>query len=225
MYAGRVHVVGLGDSVTAASNCGCTDFITQLAARLPAAIGAPGAADNLGRGGLTTAGLHDQVAAAGPARTALSHAGIVVVTIGANDLNPLVGTWENQGCSSAGCIRPAVAAMGRGLTADLALIRAVAPAGARILVTDYWAVFQDGQVARSLFGGAFPPWQDEVTRQANAAICSAARGIDATCVDLFAPFRGAAGDQDDTQLLADDGNHPNTAGEAAIVRALLAALP
>jgi lysophospholipase L1-like esterase len=174
-------------------------------------------------GGLTTVSLQSQLTSDAATRAALAHAGIVVVTIGANDLTPLIRAWLAGGCAS-GCVQPAVAAMGSRLSADLATVHGLVRAGARILVTDYWAVFQDGDVARATRGAAFLPWADGVTKRANAAICAAAGGVDATCVDLYAPFKGPAGDIDDTPLLSDDGDHPNAAGEAVITRALLAAL-
>lgn len=61
-----------------------------------------------------------------------------------------------------------------------------------------------------------------MTKAANAAICSAAGTAGATCVDLYAPFKGD-GDSDDTRLLASDGDHPDAAGAALIAEELLAA--
>ena len=221
--SGPVTVVGLGDSVTAATNCGCTDFVTQLAHTLPSSVGPSGTPVNLGSPGLTTAGLAQQVRSDDRTRRALSAAGVVVVTIGANDLNALVGRWAAGGCP-AQCVTPAVDAMGGRLRATLEAIRALLPPGSRLLVTDYWAVFEDGDVAVRLHGAGFPPWQDAVTRSANSAICSAARSVSATCVDLYAPFKGPTADRDDTPLLAADGDHPDAAGEAVITAALRRAL-
>jgi lysophospholipase L1-like esterase len=62
-----------------------------------------------------------------------------------------------------------------------------------------------------------------LTQQVNEVVRSAAVSGDATYVDLFAPFKGVAGDDDATPLLADDGDHPNAAGHQVIARALLAA--
>ncbi len=220
----RQTVVGLGDSVTAAYHCGCVDFVTRLASRLPSAYGGPGRAVNLGVSGLTTAGLATQVASAAKTRRALGTAGVVVVTIGANDLVPLVTTWRSAGCPTS-CIQPAVDAMGARLTALLRAVRATAPTGSTLLVTTYWNVFQDGDVARQAFGPVFLSWSDAVTRAANASICAATTAVGGVCVDLYAPFKGSTGGEDDTALLADDGDHPNAAGEVVITRALLAALP
>ena len=216
-------VVGLGDSVTAAYHCGCVDFVTQLAAGLPTTLGGPGRAVNLGVSGLTTAGLAAQVASDAGTGRALGAAGIVVVTVGANDLVPLVQTWRSAGCGTS-CVRPAVDAMGARLAAVLRTLRATTPRGSALLVTTYWNVFQDGDVARQAYGPAFVSWSDAVTLAANASICAATRTADGVCVDLYAPFKGPVGDRDDTALLADDGDHPNADGEAVIAGALLTAL-
>jgi lysophospholipase L1-like esterase len=93
-----------------------------------------------------------------------------------------------------------------------------------VLVTDYWNVFRDGQVALDSDGAAERDWSVRVTNAANAAICKAARIQGATCVDLVAPFKGS-GDRDPTPLLADDGDHPNAAGMKVIVAALMKATP
>lgn len=213
-------VVGLGDSVTAGSSCGCTTFIDLYAAGLAERQHRPVHATNLGRPGLTSVGLDQQLAT--PAvREQLSGADTVVVTAGANDLVPLVRSWQAGGCPAA-CAAPQVAAMGRHLQLALARLRADLPPGARVLVTNYWNVFQDGDVADRLYGDGFADWSDGVTKAANRAICAAATSADDRCVDIYAPFEGV-GDRNPTALLADDGDHPNAAGHRLIAQTLLAA--
>jgi lysophospholipase L1-like esterase len=216
-------VVGLGDSVTAGSACGCTPFISTYAALLAARDGRSVSATNLGRGGLTTASLGDQLDGSEPARS-VGSADVVVLTIGANDLGPLEDQWESPGCGPS-CITPAVAAMGRGLAADLSRIKDLGHPGQRVEVTTYWNVFEDGDVADDLRGPGFATWSDTVTVQANRAICAAARTAGDVCVDLYAPFLDADGSRNPTPLLAPDGDHPNAAGHEVIARALLAATP
>ena len=63
---------------------------------------------------------------------------------------------------------------------------------------------------------------DSMTRMANAAICSAATQAGAICVDTYTPYNGEDGGKDPTELLADDGDHPNAAGHRVIARAMLA---
>lgn len=213
-------VVGLGDSVTAGTACGCTTFVDLYAAGLAERQRRPVRAVNLGKPGLSSVGLAQQLGAT-PARSQLAHADTVVVTIGANDLVPLVRTWQEGGCPQT-CVAPAVSVMRGHLGNALAVLRTDLPPDARVLVTTYWNVFEDGDVADREYGDGFAGWSDAVTRSANAAICAAAAGADDRCVDLYDPFEGA-GDRNPTALLADDGDHPNAAGHRLIAATLLAA--
>lgn len=70
-------------------------------------------------------------------------------------------------------------------------------------------MFQDGDVGAG-FGTALQAMSDQVTRKANQAICAGAIRAGATCVDLYAPFKG--GGHDVTSLLADDGTIPRRRG-------------
>lgn len=211
-------VVGLGDSVTAGTACGCTTFIDLYAAGLAERQHRPVRALNLGRAGLSSVGLAQQLATA-PVRAQLARADTVVVTIGANDLVPLVRKWQVGGCPQE-CVAAPVSAMRDQLSGGLAELRQDLPPGARVLVTDYWNVFEDGDVADRLYGDGFADWSDAVTKRANAAICAAATAADDHCVDLYEPFEGA-GDRDPTALLAGDGDHPNGAGHRLIAQVLL----
>jgi lysophospholipase L1-like esterase len=92
----------------------------------------------------------------------------------------------------------------------------------QILVTDYWNVFTDGQVARRAEDTGYLAWSDRVTQASNTAICQAAARSESTCVDLYHPFKPDPG-ADPTNLLSDDGDHPNAAGTALISRTVLAA--
>ena len=219
---GSAVVVGIGDSVTSAAVCGCTGFVESYAAHLPSAAGGPAKAENLGAGGLTAAGLRTLMTQPGPDPTGVAEADILLVTIGANDLTPLLSRWQSSGCSKA-CYSPAVDAVGADLSDILAAAKSLrGQRPTRVLVTDYWNVFADGDVARASDGPAYLRWSDELTRALNVSICNAARNAGATCVDLYAPFKGD-GSKNPTALLADDGDHPNAAGNDVISSALLAA--
>jgi lysophospholipase L1-like esterase len=177
---------------------------------------------NLGIGRLTAAGL--RVLMTEPSSTArgVAQGDILLVTIGANDLMPLLSRWRASGCPAT-CYLPALDAVGSDLRAILTAakdLRGRQPT--RVLVTDYWNVFADGDVARASDGPAYLRWSDELTRALNSRICSVAQSAGAICVDLYAPFKGNGG-LNPTPLLAADGDHPNAAGNRLISSALLAA--
>jgi len=221
---GSATVVGIGDSVTSATVCGCTGFVESYAANLPAAVGGPAHAVNLGSGGLTAAGLRALMTSPSPTATGVGQGDILLVTIGANDLTPLLARWQASGCTAT-CYSPAVEAVGANVAAILSAaknLRGHQPT--RILVTDYWNVSADGDVARASDGPAYLRWSDELTRALNSAICTVARDPGVTCVDLYAPFKGD-GSLNPTTLLAADGDHPNAAGNQVISAALMAATP
>ncbi len=218
---GGWSVLGLGDSVTSGYHCGCTPFVEQYAELTARATGREVSSTNLGRAGLTTAGLLGQLATPTAAR-AVAAANIVLVTIGANDVVPALQAWSQGSCGS-GCLMAAAAQVEPGVQQALARVRALRTGSpTEILVTTYWNVVEDGEVARASFSTAYQQASDALTRAVNAAICRAATAVSATCVDLYAPFKGG-GDRDPTPLLASDGDHPDADGHALIARTLLAA--
>ena len=219
---GPATVVAIGDSVTSAEVCWCTGFVESYAAHLPAAAGGPAHAVNLGTDGLTAAGLRTLITKPGPTATSVAEGDILLVTIGANDLTPLLSSWQTSGCSES-CYSPAVDAVGSDVSAILAAAKELrGHRSTRVLVTGYWNVFADGDVARDSDGPAYLRWSDEITRAFNDRICTAARNAGATCVDLYAPFKGD-GSLNPTAWLAADGDHPNAAGNQLISSALLEA--
>jgi lysophospholipase L1-like esterase len=224
------HVVGLGDSVPAGTNCGCTDYVDLLAQDLGSKQGLPVTATNLATPGLTTQGLLDQLASP-EVRQALSTADVVVVTIGANDVE---GTADPSDCAlpagqdadsaAAACYGDQLTELGPNLDRIAAQIAALPTApGARVLLTGYWNVFLDGSVAQAK-GGTYVAVADAVTRAVNQRIAAAASAHGSTYVDLMTPFHGSNGTGDCTALLASDGDHPNAAGHALIEQTLAAAL-
>ncbi|MHB1475336.1 MAG: SGNH/GDSL hydrolase family protein [Dermatophilaceae bacterium] len=224
MAPGSATVVGIGDSVTAATVCGCTGFVESYAADLPAVAGGPARAVNLGTNGLTAAELRTLMTRPGPTATGVAEGDILLVTIGANDLTPLLSRWQGSGCTAA-CYLPAVDDVGSDVAAVLSAakdLRGGRPT--RVLVTDYWNVFADGDVAGASDGPAYLQWSDELTRALNRRICTVARNAGATCVDLYEPFKGN-GNLNPTALLAADGDHPDAAGNLLISQALMAATP
>jgi lysophospholipase L1-like esterase len=217
-----VLVVGLGDSVTAGSACDCLDFVRLYARELPPVEGGPARVVNLGVPGSTSADLRRDLEQQGPTTRTVAQASIVLVTIGANDLNPLLGRWR-QGACPGDCWQDAVQAVNANVSAivgDIHRLRRGRPT--TVLVTNYWNVFIDGEVARRRLGADYLRWSDRLTRAADAAICRGSRSSGARCVDLYSAFKGD-GSEDPTDLLAEDGDHPNARGHRLISRVLLAA--
>ncbi|MGZ4611827.1 MAG: GDSL-type esterase/lipase family protein [Kineosporiaceae bacterium] len=227
--AGEHAVVGLGDSVPAGSGCDCSDYVTLLGHSLSRAQGSPVLTSNLASPGETSADLVAQLGAA-DTRSALADADVVVVTIGANDLEGVDPTTcqadagENGDDTVAACYRAQLDTLARNLDRALTLVGQLAPTpGTRVLVTGYWNVFLDGTVGKS-HGAAYVQLADSATRAVNARIADAAKAHGDTFVDLFTPFRGSDGTRDCTDLLAPDGDHPDADGHALIAGTLAAAL-
>lgn len=220
---GTLRVVGLGDSVMSGAHCDCAGLAEEYASALADRSGMHVSVQNLGTDGAVTGDLLEDIQKDSTTRAAIENADVVLVTIGANDLLPQLDQWRSGGCDEA-CFAGPAAKMGQNLSAILTAVDSVRH-GHRgtVLVTDYWNVFTDGDVARTTGGQAQVDWSTDVTAAANQQICAAARAADDTCVDLVPVFKPAGADP--TSLLADDGDHPNNAGVQAIVQALLAATP
>ena len=220
-----VHqVLGLGDSVTAGTACGCVDFVRLVAVELSARTGSTVHATNRGRGGQTSQQLLQLVRHDAGLRADVRTADADVITIGANDLAPALDAWDAGACDDA-CARQdveTVTARVADVVREVLALRGGRPT--RVVVTDYWNVFEDGDVGRDDRGAAYLAWSDRLTRAFNAALCPKVTAAGATCLDLYAPFKGSDGRTNPTGLLADDGDHPNAAGHVLIARLTLAAL-
>ena len=221
------RVVGLGDSIPAGDGCdGCDGFLDLFGQTVTRDTSVAVRVTNLGVGGWTSADLLASLTTDGDAADNISGADIVTVTIGANDFNPMFDTFVAGQCGGAdglACFQPAMDDMERNLTAILERIwelRGGRPTALR--VTGYWNVFIDGAVAARTYGPTFEQGSATLTEQANDVIKTVAVAEHARYVDLFTPFKGADGDQDDTELLAPDGDHPSQAGDQRIADSLTA---
>jgi lysophospholipase L1-like esterase len=224
-----VQVVGLGDSVTAGTACGCEDFVRLYADSLGRRWHRVVHETNLGVGGQTSAGLLAALQGDARTRTAVAAGDVVLVTIGANDLVPALRAWDRgtgtdvRFCGGT-CDTADVDRIGRNIEAALDVVRRLRRGQpALVLVTTYWNVFEDGDAGAADRGDAYLDWSDQLTRRLNARVRQAALAEHATPVDLYGPFK--AGGKDPTPLLADDGDHPDAAGHEIIATSLLAATP
>jgi lysophospholipase L1-like esterase len=218
-----ITVVGMGDSVTSGYNCNCESFVGLFATQLAAQDDVATSSVNLGVGGWTSSQLLAAMTKPGAFRNQVAKADILLVTIGANDLNPLESKGP-AGCPAT-CYTPLIDSAGHTVQLIVDAARAANPAHPpTVLVTDYWNVFEDGDVGMAEHGAAFQSWSDALTLAENTQICQGAQSTGATCVDLYVPFKGN-GSRNPTSLLAADGNHPNAAGHQLIASTLLAATP
>ncbi|MFL5880362.1 MAG: GDSL-type esterase/lipase family protein, partial [Actinomycetota bacterium] len=182
--------------------------------------------DNYARDGLDTAGLLAQLKDASVAQ-GVAHADLVTVTIGANDLVTAESDYFAGTCGGSDgldCFRTTLPSLQANLTAVLDRIRTLAaghPVGVR--VTNYWNVFEDGEVAQEKHGDAFVRDSDQPTQEANAVICDAADRAGDVCVDVDRAFKQASPGGDPTRLLAPDGDHSNQAGHDLIAATVAAA--
>ncbi len=215
-----VTIVGLGDSVTAGSACDCRDFVYRYGDIVRARTGRAAVVHNLGEGGQTSTGLLRELSAANAMSRQVAAANVVLVTIGANDFYPEFAKRRAVGCDRS-CWGPRATLVGKNVRAIVTRIRALRSGHhTLILVTNYWNVFEDGQVAIDDYGPTLLAWSDRLTRVANGFICWNARAAGGRCTDLYAPFKAADGSADPTDLLADDGDHPDAAGHRLIAQAL-----
>lgn len=219
----RHVVLALGDSVPSGHACDCTPFPQTYGALLRRRTGVPVAVENRAVSGLDTGALITQLGTP-EVEAAVRRADVVLVTIGANDFadhhdDVVAGRCE---AGNADCVADELGSMGAHLSAVLARVRALRRGSpTTMLVTGYWNVFEDGDVARRAFGDAGLQASLRLTGRANAVISSVARAAGARYVDLFGPFERSG--RDVTSLMAADGDHPDAAGHALIARALLAA--
>jgi lysophospholipase L1-like esterase len=219
---GQLSVVALGDSVTSGYHCYCRAFPALYGDLLHQRTGTGVAVRNLGAPGLDSQDLLSELDDRDSlAVRATSAADVVLLTIGANDFADHEKDVTNGRCRTE-CVTAELSQLATNLRRILLRIRDLQPADPPdVLVTDYWNVFQDGDVARRAFPPTGQAATTTLTLAANQVIAGAAHAAGATFVDLYDPFET----DDVTALLASDGDHPNPAGHTLIAHILLAATP
>lgn len=226
--SGRHAVVALGDSVPSGAACGCVPFPEVYGTLLSQRTGTSVTVSNDAVSELDTTGLLAQFQ-----QTSLTdqvrRADVVLVTIGANDFldhhdDVLQGSCGTTPTSD--CLSDELASMRSHLTSVLAEVGALRHGEpTSVLVTGYWNVFEDGQVAQKAAGLSGLAASIQLTRTVNTAIESVATAAGAQYVDLYRPFQDRSGTDIDS-LLSPDGDHPNAAGHRLIASTLLdAGLP
>lgn len=213
-----LSVVALGDSVPAGTACDCLGFVSDVAAALSAAAGRPAVTANLAEAGDTTTdvltALDDPATA-----SAVDRADVVLVQIGANNLDDDLLSDPDCLHASAHCWDDPTAGVSRDLTRILAKVDAhLTRPGARVVVLGYWNVAVAGSVGRA-HGSVYVQNSQRATAAINAAIRAAAASSGAVYIDTGAAFD--ASELSETDLLAADGDHPNQLGHDVLATAVL----
>jgi len=213
--SGPHPIVALGDSVPSGAACGCTPY-PQLSGSGLAALGVRGiSVDNLAVGGYTTEDVVEQLTDDTQAINALKRSDLTEVEIGANDIGP------SDACGTdADCYAPQVPQVEQNLRVIVQRVHQLT-AGHKSLVVllDYWNVWLGGRYAQAR-GQAYVAMADAVTNDVSNVIKAVAEQTGAAYVDLRAAFKGPDYTDDETALLADDGDHPNAAGHRLIASAV-----
>lgn len=217
---------GLGDSVPGAADCDCKSFVDLYGAQVGHDTATPVTVSNFGTDGQTTDQLLATLHTGQPVATAVAASDIVTVTIGANDFLYAEDQVESGKCDNLSCFGSTMTTMRQNLDAIVKRIKVLrTDRPTAIIVTDYWNVFQDGSVGRQAYGADFMQTSDTLTKQVNVTIRQVAAAEKVTFVDLYVPFKGPSGTNDDTRLLASDGDHPSQAGHQLIADTIVAATP
>lgn len=221
-------VVALGDSIPKGFDCpDCTPFPELLGESLHTQDRATAPITNLGVGGWTSDDLLVSLTADPSSDTAaaIAAADVITVTIGANDFYPGLDSIAAGTCGgpdNLDCEADAIPHLQANLNAVLdgiTTLRGAAPV--TVLVTGYWNVFPDGDVAVDQYGQDFLDASAALTAQANGVIASTAAAHHDTYVDLGDALAAAETTPGDiTPLLTDDGDHPSQSGHHVIADAL-----
>ena len=210
--ADTLTVVGLGDSVPAATTCDCASYVELVGRRLDRLTGRSWAVHNDAHDGWTTADVEADLDSP-TTREHLAAADLVVVEVGANDLD--LDRVDDRGCFPAAtsrCYADTLTSLTAGLTRIVAGIRTTARRpDLRIALLGYWNVTLDGQVGQQL-GDDFVAGSDALTREVDRTVEQVATTVGAVYVDAYTPFKGASGAKDPTAHLLDDGDHLNASG-------------
>ncbi len=221
---GEHVVVALGDSVPAGAACMCTPFPELYGPLLARRTGASVTVTNAAVNGLDSQELLDQLREP-DLSAAVGRADVVLITIGANDFGDRHDEVVEGTCApghEAECVGEELKLMRSNLTKILDRVRALRhDEPTTVLVTGYWNVFEDKDVAEHAFGREGLQASLRLTQRVNEVIRDVSTSAGAHYVDLFTPFHDPS--LGTASLLAADGDHPDEAGHVVIADTLLAA--
>jgi lysophospholipase L1-like esterase len=199
------------------------NFVSSYAAMVAAARNAKATVDNDAVSGSTSADVVNQLTHAGAVQAHVRAATTVLIMTGANDFNDAFDA-VSLGAPAATTFPPVATAVQDNVTAVVQRIQAL-NRSAHVVVLDYWAAMEDGAVAARDYDEPTMAASLASTNYVNDALAVAAKATGALYVSTYTAFKGSAGTNDPTALLAADGDHPNAAGHQLIARTIYAMLP
>ena len=194
--ASAVQYVAFGDSWPFGAHCGgCTPFPELYAEGLDASLDAPVDFSNLTTNGGTSGDLRNDVESSETTRAAIADAEIIIISTGANDMEPAFESWLDDTCGGADqldCFREIAVGWEENFEAILTEIdglRGGQPTAVRILTNANEFLDDPGLLASfgadfGLSGGA------TITGLHHEALCAAAERHGAICVDLRPVLNG-----------------------------------
>ena len=204
------ELTALGDSVPHGSACRCTPYPELTGVRHTSNDSVPG---------FTTSDVINQLRTN---RTVIAHvarSNAVMLEIGANDIafSPACGTRLS-------CYQAKLPGATRNIEAIVARVdQLTAPRHVPFVLLDYWNVWLGGRVGAAQ-GADYVRTSHELSDELGDAIHEIARATSSTYVDLRTEFLGPRHDEDETALLAADGDHPNAEGHTRIAIAIARAM-
>jgi len=134
---------------------------------------------------------------------------VVTLQIGANDV-----AYSSGRGAVAACYAPTLPQVQANLTSIVQRIRSISLAHpVAVVLLDYWSVWLGGQYATAP-GPAYVTAGTSLSYAESAMISAVARSTGSAYVDLRLAFRGPDDTDDETGLLAPDGDRPNAAGQS-----------
>jgi lysophospholipase L1-like esterase len=212
-------LTAIGDSVPAGSACGCTPYPQLTGDELSRAEDRHVTAWNDAVPGARSSDVVDQLEHDSSVIDHVKRSDAFLVEVGANDIE-----YSSSCGTTLSCYQPKVPAVTEHVLAIVARLRQLtAGRHISIVLVDYWNVWLGGRYARAQ-GPAYVRTADALTAEVDDSIQSIARTTGSRYIDLRTAFRGPDHTDDETDLLAPDGDHPNAAGQERIADAVEQAL-
>lgn len=214
-------VTALGDSVPSGYGCACRGYVQTVADLVAGQTRRDVTVHNDSTAGDDSSDVETTLS--GAAGTHLAQSDVVLVQVGANDLDlDLLTDARCQRKSIDTCWRNDLHHLRENLfrIADRARL---APRRPLVVLVGYWNVTVDGAVADAR-GANFTTASDRLTAAVNRTLADVARQTHALFVDTRGPFDGADGLRDPTPDLQDDGDHPDADGHDLLADAVFDAV-